>query len=234
MNNAAQKLSTKMDKVETEQEEDNNHHPTIDQNELYNGIAVQTQYDHHSDFWNSQMDSAADKLEARMQRQEAEQDELNYHKSLKTENMEKLYKFIALETGDDIYQHHSDFWESQMNIAANKLSNKMDKVEEDQEAEKADAKMHTINLNKLYNGIALQTGQDHSDAFYNRVDQLADEQEKQEIEEQQIAQNLAEQHRNATIALQGMTVAKSEEVHQVNPSLDYSDVWTELYAAPKV
>ena len=155
MNNAAQKLSTKMDKVETEQEEDNNHHPTIDQNELYNGIAVQTQYDHHSDFWNSQMDSAADKLEARMQRQEAEQDELNYHKSLKTENMEKLYKFIALETGDDIYQHHSDFWESQMNIAANKLSNKMDKVEEDQEAEKADAKMHTINLNKLYNGIAL-------------------------------------------------------------------------------
>lgn len=77
------------------------------------------------------MDSAADRLEARMQKQEAEQDELNYHKSLKTENMEKLYKYIALQTGDDMYQHHSDFWDAQMNIAADRLSNKMDKVEED-------------------------------------------------------------------------------------------------------
>jgi hypothetical protein len=50
---------------------------------------------------------------------------------MKTENMEKLYKFIALETGDDIYQHHSDFWEQMQNQAAVRLSNKMEKVEED-------------------------------------------------------------------------------------------------------
>jgi len=34
--------------------------------------------------------------------------------------------------------------------------------------------------------------------------------------------------------MQGMTVQKSAEVRYINPSLDYSDVWTELYAAPKV
>jgi len=45
---------------------------------------------------------------------------------------------------------------------------------------------------------------------------------------------LAEQHRNATIAKQGMTVAQSLEVRHVNPSLDYTDAWSELYAAPKV
>lgn len=59
MDKAAQNLSAKMDKVEKAQEEDNNHHPTTDLNELYNGIALQTKYDHHTDFWNAQMDSAA-------------------------------------------------------------------------------------------------------------------------------------------------------------------------------
>jgi hypothetical protein len=80
-----------------------------------------------------------------------------------------------------------------MNIAANKLSNKMEKVEEDQREEDSHKNMHTINLNKLYNGIALQTSvsQDHSDAFYNRVDQMAEEFDKQDEEDEKIAQNLA-------------------------------------------
>lgn len=59
MNNAAQKLSDKMDRVEEQQIEDASHHPTINTAELYNGIALQTQYDHHTDFWNAQMDLAA-------------------------------------------------------------------------------------------------------------------------------------------------------------------------------
>lgn len=180
MDNAARNLSSKMDKVEQAEEDDNNHYPTINANELYNGIALQTKYDHHSDFWNAQMDSAARKLDQRMQTQEAEQDEQNYHKSMKTENMEKLYKDIALQTNDDIYQHHSDFWDAQMNIAADKLSNKMDRVEENEIAEEADSHMHTINVNELYNGIAVQVAQDHSTAFYNRVDEIADAEDKQE------------------------------------------------------
>lgn len=67
-----------------------------------------------------------------MQKQEAEEEDEKYHNSMKTENMEKLYKFITLETGDDmhIYQHHSDFWDAQMNIAADKLQQKMDRVEQ--------------------------------------------------------------------------------------------------------
>ena len=77
------------------------------------------------------MDASAQKLEARMQKVEDDEDDNKYHQSMKTENMEKLYKFIALETGDDIYQHHSDFWEQMQNQAAVRLSNKMEKVEED-------------------------------------------------------------------------------------------------------
>ena len=133
MDASARRLEAKMDKVETQEIEDNDHHPTIDQNELYNGMTLQTshEYDHHSDFWNAQMDASAQKLEARMQKVEDDEEDNKYHQSMKTENMEKLYKFIALETGDDIYQHHSDFWEQMQNQAAVKLSNKMEKVEED-------------------------------------------------------------------------------------------------------
>lgn len=94
--------------------------------------------------------------------------------------------------------------------------------------------MHTINLNKLYNGIALQTSQDHSDAFYERVDELAAEEDKREQDEQKrIAQQLAEMHRNATIQKEGMRVAAFPEIRHINPSLDYSDAWSEL-AEPKV
>lgn len=113
-----------------------------------------------------------------MQKQQEEEDDRNYHKSLKTENLNKLYKNIALQTEDNIYQHHSDFWDAQMNNAAQKLSEKMDRVEENQRDQEYHDGMHTINLNKLYNGIALQVSQDHSDAFYNRVDQMAEEMEK--------------------------------------------------------
>lgn len=47
---------------------------------------------------------------------------------------------------------------------------------------------------------------------------------------------MAEKHRNETIAMAGMTVQKSAEVRYINPSLDYSDSWAELYAPvqPKV
>lgn len=37
--------------------------------------------------------------------------------------------FIQVDS-QGIYQHHSDFWEAQMNQAAQKLSTKMEKVEE--------------------------------------------------------------------------------------------------------
>jgi len=42
MDIAAENLDKKMNRVEAQQIQDNSHHATIDTNELYNGLAIQT------------------------------------------------------------------------------------------------------------------------------------------------------------------------------------------------
>lgn len=57
----------------------------------------------------------------------------------------------------------------------------MDKVEQE-EADKVDPAMEqthkTVNMGELYDGMAVQLNQDHTDAFNDRVEAMAEEMRK--------------------------------------------------------
>jgi hypothetical protein len=77
----------------------------INLGELYDGMTVQTDYQHHSPYWNSLIEENTQKLAREMRRVEEEEEQQAHMK--KTVNLNDLYDNINLQTE---YENHSDLW----------------------------------------------------------------------------------------------------------------------------
>jgi hypothetical protein len=79
----------------------NQQNPSVDINELYNGMAIQTaQSFGHSNYWNSRVSTAQNQLEEIMRKSE----EPNYNQVNPSVNQNELWNGMAVQTG---YEHHS-------------------------------------------------------------------------------------------------------------------------------
>ena len=171
---------------------------TVDFNDIYTGITpdeitLQTgstvDYEHHSRFWNEEVDKQTSELEKTISKEEeaenkvsqvygttdglteekfqsAEQREAAEQKTHhKTIDMEELYDGMAVQTED-----HSLYWENRVSAAQNQLEELM----RQQDAPKFDQENTSNDLNELYNGMALQTKYEnlHSQNWYNQQAQL--------------------------------------------------------------
>ena len=135
---------------------------SIDQNELYDGLAVQTadSADHHSQYWESRVSSAQQQLEELMRKQ----DEPVYSQENTSIDQNELYNGMAVQIGD-MYDIHSKFWYNEQS----RLQKEVDQEDEAAEVmaleqryssvpEVESIHQSTIDQSELYDGLAVQLG----------------------------------------------------------------------------
>jgi len=165
---------------------------TVDFNDIYNGITPDeitlqldenVGYEHHSKFWNNQIEEQTASLEKTIQAEEeaekktgvvygttdgltqekfmsAEDREAEEQKTHhKTVDLEEVYDGMTVQLSD-----HSLYWENRVSSAQQQLEDLMRKQEEPV----YNQENTSIDQNELYNGMAVQTS-DHSLYWENRV-----------------------------------------------------------------
>ena len=137
--------------------------------------------------------------------------------------MNELYNGMALQTG---YDHHTSYWDDKVEAKAQSLAGQMHWAQEEHPelfSEEPVPNKKTVDLNDLYNGMALQTGYEHHSSFYhNRVEEETLKLEKEmRAEEMQKEQN----HRAQVIKDFGMM---NEEPNTKNPSVNFAQMYKDL------
>ena len=162
---------------------------TVDFNDIYTGvtpdeITLQLGYEHHSKFWNNQIEEQTASLEKTIQDEDvaenktnqvygttdgltqekfmsaADRDAEEQKSHHKTVNLEEVYDGMAVQLDD-----HSQYWESRVNSAQQQLEEIMQKQDEPV----YNQENTSVDQNELYNGMAVQTS-DHSQYWESRVD----------------------------------------------------------------
>ena len=141
--------------------EQKTHHKTIDMEELYDGMAVQTE--DHSLYWENRVSAAQNQLEELMRQQDAPK----FDQENTSNDLNELYNGMAVQT---VNTDHSQYWENRVSSAQMQLEEMMRKSEEP----KFNQENTSNDLNELYNGMALQTKYEnlHSQNWYNQQAQL--------------------------------------------------------------
>jgi len=165
---------------------------TVDFNDIYSGITpdeitLQTdstvKYEHHSKFWNQNIEDQTADLEKTIAAEDesekktgqmygttdglteekfksAEEREAEEQKTHhKTVNLEEVYDGMTVQLDD-----HSLYWENRVSTAQQQLEELMRKQNEPVYSQENTS----IDQNELYNGMAIQTA-DHSQYWENRV-----------------------------------------------------------------
>ena len=166
---------------------------TVDFNDIYTGltpdeITLQTDssvnYEHHSSFWNNQIEEQTADLEKTLGKEEAAEGKTNqvygttdglteekfqsadereaaeqatHHKTV---DLEEVYDGMTVQLSDQ----HSQYWESRVSSTQDQLEELMRKQEEPV----YNQENPSVDQNELYNGMAIQTS-DHSKYWESRV-----------------------------------------------------------------
>ena len=86
--------------------------------------------------------------------------------------------------------------------------------------------MHkTVNMGELYDGMTVQLKQDHTDAFNDRVEAMAEEMRKDQDAEEQ--RELLEQKKDAIVEA-GMTPIDEPVSNQRNPSISLAEEYKDI------
>lgn len=146
--------------ADREAEEQSHHHKTIDMGELYDGMALQTGYREatgESSYWANRVSTAQVQLEELMRQQDAPK----YNQQNPSVDINELYNGMAIQTVQDF--GHSPYWNSRVQSAQDQLEEIIAKSEQP----KYNQQNPSVDVNELYNGLALQTGYEHhSQNFY--------------------------------------------------------------------
>ena len=139
-------------------EEQTHHHKTVDMEELYDGMAIQTGY-RESPYWANRVSTAQNQLDELMRQQDAPKEYNQHNPSV---NINELYNGMAIQTGQNAV--HSEYWNNRVSAAQNQLDEIMRKSEE---PPVYNQKNPSVDTAELYNGMAIQTGYEHhSRNFY--------------------------------------------------------------------
>jgi hypothetical protein len=140
--------------ADREAEEQSHHHKTIDMGELYDGMALQTGYREatgESSYWANRVSTAQEQLEELMRQQDAPK----YNQQNPSVDINELYNGMAIQTVQDF--GHSPYWNSRVQSAQDQLEEIIAKSEQP----KYNQQNPSVDVNELYNGLALQTGYEH-------------------------------------------------------------------------
>ena len=140
---------------------------TIDREEEYNGMLMQTGYRHHSAFWENQVNEAADRMEDELNESAAAQD------AKQDPTRPEFYKTVNAEEEYDgmLMQRHSALWNQEVNEAADRLENEMNDASAWDEARHDPTRPEfyaTEQKENVYDGIYAQLnteGSGHSKAY---------------------------------------------------------------------
>jgi len=139
----------------------NQENPSVDLNELYNGMAIQTVQDMgHSPYWDNRVSTAQRQLEDLMRKSE----EKEYSHENPSVDINELWNGMAVQIGDAHDIHSKNWYANQESIE--KKWNQQQAVAEyegrDLEAEEIPVvHRQTIDQSELYNGMAVQLGDAH-------------------------------------------------------------------------
>ena len=187
---------------------------TVDFNDIYTGITPDeitlqldenVGYEHHSKFWNNQIEEQTNALEKTIQAEDeaekktgqvygttdgltqekfmsAEEREAEEQKTHhKTVDLEEVYDGMTVQLSD-----HSLYWENRVSTAQQQLEDLMRKQEEPV----YNQENTSIDQNELYNGMAIQLGDKwdiHSENWYATQDEIQKQMDQEEEREQVMA-----------------------------------------------
>jgi len=98
--------------AQREEDEQKTHHKTVDMSELYDGMAVQTEY-RDSSYWDDRVSSAQSMLEAEMRKEEEEVPS----QANPSVDQGELYNGLALQSKSQVHYRDSPYWEERVGSA---------------------------------------------------------------------------------------------------------------------